>query len=255
MVSEILTGKVRADVRSFGRWGELLLGGRPHWGAFEEKKMKKYIFILGMMIMGLFSCSAKTKEEKFWDWFCKNSQLIYNFETDQEKIFDKIQEQLHKVNPDLTFEISSIKNGKREFVISADGLLDAFPAVELLYSKKPKLEEWEFIKFRPRRKIENSIRIENKELYPNDIKFMFINDDDSSKVGIVLFCKGYNEDEYEIYSQIAFLYLDESLGEFDTETYIGTIILQGFDSDYYENSINIELLALEFDKIKENLIK
>ena len=96
------------------------------------------------MLMGLISCFVKTKEEKFWGWFCKNSQLIYNYEINQEKIFNELQIQLHKINPDLTFEISSVKNGKRDFVISADGILDAFPAVEKLYSLKPELSEWTY---------------------------------------------------------------------------------------------------------------
>ena len=204
--------------------------------------------------MGLFSCSfQKTDEEKFWNWFCKNSQMIYDFESNQEVIFDKIQEQLHKINPNLTFEISSVKNGKRDFVISADGILEVFPFVEKLYTARPELKEWNFIKFRPRRKIDNSIKIGNKELYPADIKFMFIQDDSDGKIGIVLFMNGYNENEIEVYDQIGFLFLDEALGEYDTETYIGNIILQGFDSDYFDKSAGIELLSNEFDKIKYTL--
>ena len=137
----------------------------------NKKENEKIIFIIGFMLMGLISCFVKTKEENFWGWFCKNSQLIYNYEINQEKIFNELQIQLHKINPDLTFEISSVKNGKRDFVISADGILDAFPAVEKLYSLKPELSEWTFIKFRPRREIENSIKIEDKEVCPNDIRF------------------------------------------------------------------------------------
>jgi hypothetical protein len=79
---------------------------------------------------------------------------------------------------------------------------------------------------------------------------MFIDDEDKSKIGIVLFCKGYNESEHDLYNQIAFLFLDESLGEFDTETYIGRIIIQGFDSEYFASAQEIESLAAEFDKIK-----
>ncbi|WP_242457141.1 hypothetical protein [Treponema zioleckii] len=212
--------------------------------------MKKYLFILGIMTMGLFSCLAKTKEEKFWTWFCKNSKSIYNFESNREVVFDKIQAQLHAVNENLTFEISSIKDEKRDFVISADGIISAFPAVETLYKAKPELSDWTFIKFRPRRKVDNSIKIGNKELFPRDVRFMFVDDEDTNKVGIVLFCNGYNEDEADFYTQISFLFLDESLGEFDTETYIGSIFLQGFDSEYFGQSREIEVLADEFDKIK-----
>ena len=79
---------------------------------------------------------------------------------------------------------------------------------------------------------------------------MFIDDEDKSKIGMVLFCKGYNESEHDLYNQIAFLFLDESLGEFDTETYIGSVIIQGFDSEYFESSKEIESLAAEFDRLE-----
>ena len=80
---------------------------------------------------------------------------------------------------------------------------------------------------------------------------MFIQDDSDGKIGIVLFMNGYNENEIEVYDQIGFLFLDEALGEYDTETYIGNIILQGFDSAYFDKSVGIELLSNEFDKIKD----
>ncbi len=43
----------------------------------NKKENEKIIFIIRFMFMGLISCFVKTKEEKFWCWFCKNSQLIY----------------------------------------------------------------------------------------------------------------------------------------------------------------------------------
>ena len=122
--------------------------------------------------MAFFSFSAKTKEEKFWNWFCKNSKMIFNFESNQEVVFDKIQEELQKVGPNLAFEISSAKEAKREFVISADGIIEAFPAVEKLYKAKPNLPEWTFIKFRPRRKVENSI-LESQAEMVGDFAFFY----------------------------------------------------------------------------------
>ena len=49
----------------------------------NKKENEKIIFIIGFMLMGLISCFVKTKEEKFWGWFCQNSQLIYNYEINQ----------------------------------------------------------------------------------------------------------------------------------------------------------------------------
>ena len=158
--------------------------------------------------MGLFSCfNTKHKEEVFWTWFVKNSSRLFHFENEQEALFNELVVQLSKVNQDLTFEFGPIKNGKREFVISAGGIKSSFPAVEKLYSLKPDLKEWEFIKFRPRRDALHTIQFQEKKVHPEEIRFLLFKDDDKNKIGIVLFLNGYNESESAIYSQIAYLFV------------------------------------------------
>ena len=180
--------------------------------------------------MGFLSLFKKSKEEKFWEWFCKNSAEIFDFEKDQEAIFDKIQAELGKIDVNLTFEISSKKDSKRDFILSADGILSLFPVVEALFSAKPALPEWNFVKFRPRRAIGNSIRFGNIELFPRDVRFLLVDEDDdeNDKIGVVLFLRGF--DGSALFNQIGFLFLDECLGEFDVETKVGGISFKDFDS-------------------------
>lgn len=91
-------------------------------------------------------------EEKFWTWFLQNDENLFNFERNQEKVFDMLAYELSQVHPDLTFEFGPVlENTKREFVISAGGIKKAFPAVENLYNSSPKIEKWIITKFRPRR--------------------------------------------------------------------------------------------------------
>ena len=198
--------------------------------------------------MGFLSLFKKSKEEKFWNWFCKNSAEIFDFEKDQEAIFDKIQAELGKIDVNLTFEISSKKNSKRDFILSADGILSLFPVVEALFSAKPDLPEWNFIKFRPRRAIGNSIRLGNIELFPRDVRFLLVDEDDdeNDKIGIVLFLRGF--DGSALFNQIGFLFLDECLGEFDVETKVGGISFKDFDSEHFEKSKPLEELASTFDR-------
>lgn len=190
----------------------------------------------------------KSKEEKFWNWFCKNSAEIFDFEKKQEAVFDKIQAELGKIDVNLTFEISSKKDSKRDFILSADGILSLFPVVEALFSVKPDLPEWNFVKFRPRRAIGNSIRLGNIELFPRDVRFLLVDEDDdeNDKIGIVLFLNAF--DGSALFNQIGFLFLDECLGEFDVETKVGGIYFQGFESEHFEKSKPIEELASTFDK-------
>ena len=198
--------------------------------------------------MGFLSLFKKSKEEKFWEWFCKNSAEIFDFEKDQEAIFDKIQAELGKIDVNLTFEISSKKNSKRDFILSADGILSLFPVVEALFSAKPDLPEWNFVKFRPRRAIGNSIRFGNIELFPRDVRFLLVDEDDdeNDKIGIVLFLRGF--DGSALFNQIGFLFLDECLGEFDVETKVGGISFKDFDSEHFEKSKPIEELPATFDR-------
>jgi len=72
-------------------------------------------------------------EADFWKWFEANHAELFDFERDQDRIFDRLAAEMHKVDHDLTFEFGPKENGKREFIISADGIVRAFPKVETLY--------------------------------------------------------------------------------------------------------------------------
>ena len=75
---------------------------------------------------------------------------------------------------------------------------------------------------------------------------------EKDKIGILLFLNGYNEFESDMYHQIAYLFLDQIIGEY-VETYIGAIEIQGFDSNYFNQSIQIDNLVTMFDREKMKL--
>jgi hypothetical protein len=80
----------------------------------------------------------KNSYTAFWDWFMANQNMIYEFEKGQQRIFHELTLRLERVNKNLTFELSSIReDGKRDFIISTDGIKSAFPAVEMLFRKPP----------------------------------------------------------------------------------------------------------------------
>src|ERR1700688_4193050 len=161
-----------------------------------------------------------TPEQDFWKWFQTNEESLFDFERDQERTFDRLEVEMHKLNPSLTFEFGPKENGRREFTISADGIRKAFPEVEALYAAAPSLPRWKFIKFRQRQKPSNvsyggvsvqaaSVAVEVK---PN-----------GKMADIVVFIPGYTEAAHKTFASIAFLLLDQSLGEYDVETRVGEI--------------------------------
>jgi hypothetical protein len=175
-------------------------------------------------MFGLFKTQA-TPEQEFWKWFQKNESTLFAFEKDRDAVFDSLGTQMNKIHKSLTFEFGPVENGKRDFVISADGIRDAFPAVERLYKAAPKLDRWVFIKFRPRRE-PMDIEYDGVKVKVGDV-FCTV-EPDRGKAGITIFIRGYQTERQKSYTGITFLMLDQALGEYDVETKVGFIKTKPF---------------------------
>ncbi len=198
------------------------------------------------MVFSLFGFNSKTPEQKFWNWFEKNQQMLFDFENDREGIFDKLAIQMHKIDDNLTFELGPVIDNQREFVISADGIIKSFPSVEKLYESAPDLDKWKFIKFRPRRK-PMGIQLNGMEIKPESVKCQLFKDDD--RVGLMLFFKNYKNDESNTFERIGYLLLDQALGEYDVETKVGFIEFASQESEYYKNAFSLSELVTRFDEL------
>jgi hypothetical protein len=97
--------------------------------------------------MGLFD--KESREERFWQWFQKRADQLFDFESGQQRVFDELASALNRVEKGLTFEFGPKESGKREFIVSADGIRDRFEAVRRLVSAAPLMPQWVVIPFRP----------------------------------------------------------------------------------------------------------
>lgn len=169
--------------------------------------------ILSMVSMGLFA--KETKEQKFWQWFENNQSTIFEFESNQESVFDSISENLNSYQEDLMFEISHVHDGKREFIISADGISDLFPAVEALKNSAPKFENWTIISFRPRMNDYASFKLNyaGKELDPS--KVWVYTRVKNGKFDLIVYHPEYTDEEKNIFVSASYILLDMALGEYD----------------------------------------
>jgi hypothetical protein len=201
-----------------------------------------------LMVFSLLGFRARASgEEAFWKWFAANDERLFSFERNQEAIFDELSGRMRRVNDELTFEFGPVKDGKREFVISAGGIKSAFLSVEALYAKAPSLPRWIWVKYRPRRLPINDLKYGGKSVKADEVRYLLAKDGD--KIGIVLFLPGYNEGEKGVFGQIGFLFLDEALGEYSIETQAGFIEFQGHDSKYFAQSRPLEELPAHFDEL------
>lgn len=190
---------------------------------------------------------TKRPEQKFWDWFLRNQQSLFHFEKDQETLFRELAASMARVDDHLRFELGPVTDGKREFVISAGGIKDAFPAVIALASAAPPLDLWTITPFRPRRTDISAIQIGPVTVDPRDVSFTMT--PNIHQVDITLYFGGTGDYDRELHGHIGFLLLDESLGEFDVEMLVGRIdfVPASVPSDYTKYPLRD--LPRQFDEL------
>lgn len=201
--------------------------------------------VIASIIVLLIGCSPATPEATFWNWFERNEASLFDFERDQDRTFDRLTSELRKVHPDLTFEFGPKKNGRREFVISADGIRQAFPKVESLASAAPPLRRWTIVKFRPRR---DPFDIQYEGIVVKASSVSVVIHPGGEKPALTVFVPGYAASAHKTFASIAFLLLDQTLGEFDVETRVGAVDVQA-PLAAQTSGIPLDQLAKAFDAV------
>jgi hypothetical protein len=143
----------------------------------------------------------------------------------------------------LTFEFGPKDGNRREFVISADGIRDAFTKVESLFASAPPLPKWKLIKFRPRR--EPADLEYHKVLVKVDSVSVLLQPD-GQRAGLTVVIPAYTKAAHQSYLALAFLFLDQALGEYDVETRVGSISVQA-PSAVTTNALPLRELPKAFD--------
>ena len=163
----------------------------------------------------------ENKIAAFWQWFTDNEADFHNMELlgdRQGELFELLSNELHKLSEHLSFEFSSLhEDGKRELVITANGMQSVFPIVFQLYETAPLFSNWIIVPLKPRLDREVTLGIAGKEFGFDDI--YFDGQVNGSKLDLDLYLRCDLPDN--ILPQIGFLMLDVILGEFDVATKIG----------------------------------
>jgi hypothetical protein len=202
---------------------------------------------------GSLGTTKMNTQDGFWSWFIQHEAKLFEFDpervTERESLFDRLATELHKVHPRLAFEFGP-KGPRREFVISAAGIKDAFPAVISLAQAAPILARWQLTAFRPRRTPINVVEIEGKRIDPKDIQFSLV--DNGKIAGLYLFIPGYGDGDVAL-KQIGYLLLDDALGEYDVETRLGLIRMLSPDTRTEGNRYPLPDLPALFDQLVTRL--
>ncbi|MDN7242984.1 hypothetical protein QWY14_14305 [Planococcus sp. N028] len=186
----------------------------------------------------------KDKRVAFWQWFEANDQLYYELPDDKiEKLFYQLDKKIRKVNQDLSWEFSGeLIDGKRKFVVSADGIVESFGDVIDLVQAAPALPHFDIVPFRQASDSEVSVESNGLRLTMDDIFYSHEVGAETKLIHLDLYIKGLTAENEEEYISLAFVLLDTAIGEYNVGMHIGEI---GFGRYKYNRGVK------PLDKLKE----
>jgi hypothetical protein len=181
---------------------------------------------------------AKGDAAGFWRWFKTNeAALARGFSSgpaaavDGHEAGNALAAALTRFHQGLVFEIGIRPEERIDFVISADGILDRFPAVIALKKAAPESGLFEVTAFRQARE-GMALEIHGAQFSAETARFTLeASQGSADKFDIEVFidAQGLGEDEM---TQAAFILLDVTIGEYDMETLIGHIeVLDSAEAD------------------------
>ncbi len=203
-------------------------------------------------MFGLFKKKKPiSREETFWDYFVENKKSLEDFidsDLTDYRPYKALTQKMQVYSDYLFPEITKYPNGKYVLVITPDGNQKGIPATEKLFSSKYDIENWVIEKFRQPK--DNFTEFEYQGLkYPSsDIEILSQYDDVNEKMNIQVFIRNMNSDEAK-YKTMAWIFLDNTLGEFNTISKLGTVDFFHLDKGKaVDNSISITELRHQIDR-------
>lgn len=160
------------------------------------------------------------KKGAFWAWFAANEARFRDLRAADDRTVNEIGTMVRAVCPDLTFEVGPGVHSEWSFVVSADGIRSAFPAVVDLVNAAPSIPGWDIVAFRQPRQ---GSGLNWKGAYFATNSFYYTSAEADGELDLVIYCPGLNADSEETLKGVTFLLLDFLLGEFDVATRIGAI--------------------------------
>lgn len=204
-----------------------------------------FLLLLGLLIGSGDSQAAQSSETQFWDWFRANETMLFEFEQNKDAVFAQLGAEMEKVGEDLTFELGPKIAGQRDFVISANGMRASFAKVEALYAAAPPLPHWNLIKFRPRRPVFD-LAYGNVSVSAAAVRVDMSPNQDKSLLDLVVYLPAYQEAQKRDFFAIAFLLLDNALGERDVATRMGHLDVRALPAG--PDSLSLQQLPQAFDR-------
>ncbi len=160
----------------------------------------------------------------FWDWLADNTARVQSgLKRSSKRIEQEIARRFEKSYPDLGWEVTICDDEPWLFCVTANGNRELFPRVQQVARETPEIKGWRIQAFRPRGVLDVEISMDGQKLDYDDI---WCKVEKSSKgLNLVLHIRGVTVETEETLSKMAFVLLDNAIGEYDAAMKIADVDL------------------------------
>jgi hypothetical protein len=176
----------------------------------------------------------KDRVTKFWDWYVSVADRFSKaIEQDRrEDVTSEVGEFMQQTLPHLSWVFGTGEDG-HSFTVTGDGYLPKQLLAEYWHSRAPEIPGWTFYGSRqptPPDELEGmAIRVgDQEEVDVETFRLKTSVDEEAKAIDLVAWHPALQHVPEEHHFQILFLLLDEALGEFGTQIWIGDVKIQPF---------------------------
>ena len=176
--------------------------------------------------------------DEFWSWYPQVAERF--FETIErgecEQLTDETVDFMHKHLPHMSWVFGPGENGGHSFTVSGEGVIPKQLLAAYWLKCAKELPGWTFYSSRQASSTESlqnmAIAVGEQESVDSDSFLIKTDvDDENELIHMVAWHPALEKVPPEHHFQILFLLLDEALGEFGTQTWIGEIQIEPFAQD------------------------
>jgi len=150
----------------------------------------------------------------FWEWFVDHQSQFKTLSSPDEPFWDLAVEQLKKVDCRLWIELSHSSDAPREFIVTDEGHIEAFPVAEALVDQAPDVEGWAFIALKSPMGFDFTTRCEDTLFEPRLMWFLPLESSSRPQdLGIRVGIQGLDSMNKTNASNAVLVILDTALGE------------------------------------------
>ena len=177
----------------------------------------------------------KTRVAMFWEWFAPQAERFYQTieAGDCTSLVDEVSENMARLLPNLSWVFGPGEGGGHSFTVTGEGQVAKQMLAEYWKSHAPQLPGWTFYASRQPSSDERlqgvAIGIgENAQIDAEGFLIKSTVDNEAELIDIVAWHPSLSELAEPHHYEVLFLLLDEALGEFGTQMWLGDIQIEAF---------------------------